>query len=60
MHHVYNLSTMLLFLGGKLKGKTFQYHGLVGKELGQRLFDGFVGLLKEQLNGGGDKRSHQY
>lgn len=34
-------------LGGKLKGSTTQYHGLVSKDLGSELFNYFVNAIRE-------------
>lgn len=40
-------------LGGKLKGNTTQYHGLVSKDLGSQLFDSFVNTIGEYKNSNG-------
>lgn len=47
-------------LGGKLKGKALQYHGLVSKPVGEELFSEFVGKLKESLESGGHVSSGVY
>jgi D-aminoacyl-tRNA deacylase len=35
-------------VGGKLKGKSMQYHGLVDKDLGRELFEAFVAQVRSQ------------
>lgn len=39
-------------LGGKLKGNTTQYHGLVSKDLGSQLFDSFVSTVSSYNESG--------
>ena len=36
-------------LGGKLKGKSFQYHNLLGKDVSHELYQGFVEECKQQI-----------
>ncbi|XP_029972178.1 D-aminoacyl-tRNA deacylase 2 [Salarias fasciatus] len=36
-------------LGGKVKGRSMQYHNNIGKEDGLRLYSAFVSLCEEQL-----------
>ena len=37
-------------LGGKLKGKSFQYHYNVAKDKGKELYDYFLAVIEETLN----------
>lgn len=36
-------------LGGKVKGKVMQYHGNIGKEVGQQLYAQFVSQCEKEM-----------